>query len=93
MLCGDIPNFLTSTRPAWHALAACRGMDLDAFFPEVGGSSRQARTICGTCPVRPECLNDALADPELRGIWGATTDGERRLMRRGIRTLDNVHSS
>ena len=43
------------------------------------GSTRE---LCDTCPVRRECLEFALADESLTGLWGGTTDMERRLMRR-----------
>jgi WhiB family redox-sensing transcriptional regulator len=40
------------------------------------------RELCATCPVRVECLEYALADESLTGLWGGTTDTERRMIRR-----------
>ena len=53
----------------WRRAAACRGMDPDAFHPVRGASVAQAKTICARCPVRVECLNDALSGPPITGIW------------------------
>jgi WhiB family redox-sensing transcriptional regulator len=67
-------------RPAWHQEAACAGQT-DLFFVK-GTPPTRTRQICGGCPVREECLAYALADPELVGLWGGTTERERRELRR-----------
>lgn len=67
----------------WVSLAACRDADFTLFFPvsdEVDVTA--AKTICTRCPVRPECLDHALNAGE-SGIWGGTTETERRAVRRG----------
>jgi WhiB family redox-sensing transcriptional regulator len=46
----------------------------------------EAKAVCAGCPVRPECLAFAL-QRDLHGIWGATTEDERRLMRRADRRV------
>jgi WhiB family redox-sensing transcriptional regulator len=61
--------------------AACRGEEPAVFFPVRGGTSTKARAICAVCPVREECLEYALADPEITGVWGMTSEGERRKLR------------
>jgi len=61
-----------------HAGAACRGTDLDLFFPERGEAAGPARRICARCPVRQPCLEYALSNPITHGIWGGLTDRERR---------------
>jgi len=72
-------------RPQWHQWAACRGVGADAYVPAVGGHySRHQRELCASCPVRPECLEVALADRELVGLWGGTTPAERKVLRRGV---------
>lgn len=77
---------LHRARPAWWGRAACRGMMHDPaaradFFPERGRSCGRAREICADCPVRRECLDDALAQgPWVAGIRGGFTEGERRRM-------------
>jgi WhiB family redox-sensing transcriptional regulator len=67
--------------------AVCRGAaDPELFFPvsEVGPGTRQvneAKAVCARCPVRPDCLAFAL-EQDLDGVWGGTTEEERRAMRR-----------
>ena len=68
-------------RPAWMKRAQCRGEDPALFFPSLGGNAAKARAICSICPVRPECLAYALADPESAGVWGGITERERRKLR------------
>ena len=66
-------------RPAdWTASALCAQADPDAFFPEMGGSARAAKAVCSRCPVRAECLAEALANREPFGVWGGLTARERR---------------
>lgn len=67
---------------AWADEAVCAQTDPEAFFPEKGGSSRQAKAICRRCEVRRECLSYALEHDIRFGIWGATSERERRTMRR-----------
>jgi WhiB family redox-sensing transcriptional regulator len=52
------------------------------FFPEKGGSSREAKRICSECPVRIECLNYALRRDERYGVWGGMSERERRRLKR-----------
>lgn len=73
-------------QPAWHERALCAQTDPDAFFPENGSSTREAKQICGRCPVRAECLEDALRRDERFGVWGATSETERRSLRRARTT-------
>jgi len=54
----------------------------EAFFPEKGGSTREAKRICSGCEVRAECLEYALANDERFGIWGGLSERERRRVRR-----------
>ena len=71
-------------RPTWHAEAACRGAGTSAFFPTRGvnaATMTRARAVCAGCPVRAECLTHALDNPDAVGVWGATTDRERRPIR------------
>ncbi len=66
----------------WQERALCAQTDPEAFFPEKGGSTREAKKICGGCEVRPECLEYALAHDERFGIWGGLSERERRRLRR-----------
>ena len=68
--------------PDWHDDALCAQTDPEAFFPEKGGSTREAKQICHRCPVRTECLADALASDTRFGVWGGLTERERRVLRR-----------
>lgn len=70
-------------QPEWFAYALCAQADPDAFYPEKGGTTREAKRICQVCPARPECLEYALARNERFGIWGGLSERERRLLRRG----------
>lgn len=67
----------------WMEDAVCATVDGDLWFPAVGQWStvNTAKRICGTCPVRNECLTTALADPSLDGVWGGTTVMERTQLR------------
>jgi WhiB family redox-sensing transcriptional regulator len=66
----------------WAARAACRTTDPDELFVE-GAAQNRAKTICGGCQVRTECLAHALDSRIEHGIWGGMTERERRsLLRR-----------
>ena len=67
---------------AWQGDALCAQTDPEAFFPEKGGSTRDAKKICGSCEVRGECLDYALQNDERFGIWGGLSERERRKLRR-----------
>ncbi|BBZ06739.1 transcriptional regulator WhiB2 [Mycolicibacterium doricum] len=68
----------------WQERALCAQTDPEAFFPEKGGSTREAKRICHGCEVRDECLDYALAHDERFGIWGGLSERERRRLKRGI---------
>ncbi len=68
--------------PEWQERALCAQTDPEAFFPEKGGSTREAKRICAGCEVRAECLDYALAHDERFGIWGGLSERERRRLRR-----------
>ncbi|MFI6655126.1 WhiB family transcriptional regulator [Streptomyces sp. NPDC050523] len=71
----------------WRDRAACRSEDPDLFFP-IGTSgpsllqTEQAKAVCRRCPVREECLRWALDTGECMGVWGGTSEMERRALRR-----------
>lgn len=71
-------------RRDWWRAAACRAADPDIFFPvSAQGPGReeiaQAKAVCAGCPVRRQCLQFALATHQVHGVWGGTTEEERRL--------------
>jgi WhiB family transcriptional regulator, redox-sensing transcriptional regulator len=67
-------------REDWTMRAKCRGME-DALFPEASDQKR-ARLVCSGCPVRFECLAEALDNRIEWGVWGGMTERERRLLLR-----------
>jgi len=69
-------------RPAWMERAACRGLPTDLFFPERGADTRAAKAVCAACPVSDDCYEYAFASHERHGIWGGTSERERRRIRR-----------
>ena len=66
----------------WRLDALCAETDPEAFFPEKGGSTREAKRICGRCEVKVECLEYALGHDERFGIWGGLSERERRKLKR-----------
>ena len=65
----------------WRLDALCAETDPEAFFPEKGGSTREAKRVCTGCSVRAECLEAALTNDERFGIWGGLSERERRRLR------------
>lgn len=83
-------NLSPRSNPDWRQLGRCREVvaapgfnpEHDPFFPERGGSSKAGRAVCAVCPaaVRHRCLLWALEHKERYGVWGGTSERERRLM-------------
>src|SRR5258707_14586237 len=63
----------------WTARAACKGTDPDELFVQ-GAAQNRAKLICRGCPVRTECLADALDNRIEFGVWGGMTERERRAL-------------
>jgi WhiB family redox-sensing transcriptional regulator len=70
------------TERSWQEEARCAQTDPEAFFPEKGGSTREAKRICVGCEVKSECLEYALMHDERFGIWGGLSERERRRLKR-----------
>ena len=74
-------------KTTWRAQARCLGSDPDLFFP-LGGTgeplaqAETAKRICHECEVRNVCLQYALETNQVTGVWGGTTEEERRSLRR-----------
>ena len=68
----------------WQTDALCAQTDPEAFFPEKGGSTRDAKRICTSCEVRAQCLQYALANDERFGIWGGLSERERRKLKKRV---------
>ena len=72
---------------SWWDLAECRRVDPEVFFPVSGiGPARtqltRAKAVCARCGVRQKCLEFALATDEVHGVWGGTSEDERRILLR-----------
>ena len=63
----------------WTAYGACSAASPDDLFVE-GAAQRAAREVCGTCSVRIPCLIDALDNKVAFGVWGGTTERQRRAL-------------
>ena len=72
----------------WASRGACRSSDPDALFVQ-GAAQNRAKTVCMSCPVRTECLADALDNRIEFGVWGGMTERERRAL---LRRRPNVVS-
>lgn len=75
-------NRILAAVPEWHEQANCAGTDGDQFFPEKGGSVREAKRICSRCNVRQQCLEWALANDERFGVYGGLSETERRAIKK-----------
>lgn len=64
----------------WRRKARCRGMDPGFFYPDHGRGDQiaEAKAVCHECPVRSECLEQALELDEQYGIWGGMSVKERK---------------
>lgn len=67
---------------SWQERSLCAQTDPEAFFPEKGGSTREAKKVCVSCEVRSECLEYALGNDERFGIWGGLSERERRKLKK-----------
>jgi WhiB family redox-sensing transcriptional regulator len=67
---------------SWQERALCAQTDPEAFFPEKGGSTKDAKRMCFSCDVRQDCLDFALDTDERFGVWGGLSERERRRLKR-----------
>lgn len=65
----------------WASKAACKQADPDSLFVQ-GAAQNRAKAVCMGCPVRTECLADALDNRVEFGVWGGMTERERRALLR-----------
>lgn len=77
----QVERLLDVDLPEWYEDARCAQTGPAAFFPNKGQSPREAKKVCRACPVREQCLAYALENGERWGVWGGTTDEERRKLR------------
>jgi WhiB family transcriptional regulator, redox-sensing transcriptional regulator len=81
---GELMALTGEDEQEWQERALCAQTDPEAFFPEKGGSTREAKQICNSCEVRAECLEYALGHDERFGIWGGLSERERRRLKRRV---------
>jgi WhiB family redox-sensing transcriptional regulator len=79
----------------WRAFAACASADPELFFPVSASASNlpqvaEAKAVCGSCPVRRQCLAYATQTRQLHGIWGGMTEEERYSLVRAARQSARV---
>lgn len=77
--------FEGATSPAdveWQDSALCAQTDPEAFHPEKGGSTKEAKRVCQACEVKDECLEYALEHNMRFGIWGGLSERERRRLQK-----------
>lgn len=65
----------------WASEGRCRELDPDGFFVQ-GADQQKVKVLCHACPVRAECLADALDNRIEFGVWGGMTERERRRLLR-----------
>lgn len=73
---------LVGALPEFTGPALCAEVDTELFFPEKGGSTRDAKLVCQLCDVRQQCLDFALDTDERHGIYGGLSARERRSLAR-----------
>jgi WhiB family transcriptional regulator, redox-sensing transcriptional regulator len=76
------PDHTPHGQEHWSHHAVCAETDPDVFYPESGEPVTEAKRVCARCPVTTPCLNWALANNERYGVWGGTSERERRRMTR-----------
>jgi WhiB family redox-sensing transcriptional regulator len=84
---GALPS-PSSAALSWQDRALCPQTDPESFFPEKGGSTREAKRVCRSCEVKAECLDYALANDERFGVWGGMSERERRRVARAASAGD-----
>lgn len=95
MITGGLTSIVNTE--SWTDQALCATVDPELWFPEKGALNREAKRICGGCPVAAECLEYALARNERYGIWGGYSELQRRGMRgplpKGIQQKPITHGT
>ena len=94
MIIGQLESRVRLFDPApWRADANCKDVDVNLFFPERGDNGSTvvyAKQVCRGCSVRTECLQFAIDNHEDIGIWGGTSERQRRLIRSGYISVKDI---
>jgi WhiB family transcriptional regulator, redox-sensing transcriptional regulator len=82
----DVRDLPTQVSPPdhWQERAACYGLDPEIFFPTTEEEAGLALSYCGVCRVRELCLTWAVRNGERYGVWGGTTEQQRRRLIRHV---------
>ena len=77
----------------WRQRAACASITVAVMYPAHNDTAgwEHAKSICAACPVAVACLDEALANGETDGCWGGTSEEERQLLRRSLRSAGRVY--
>ncbi len=80
----DLSELLVFEEAPWMDDAKCRDLATDVFFADSDAPKKSAvaKAICSACPVREDCLDYAIRNCELYGIWGGTTASDRKFLRK-----------
>ena len=82
----ELLNLGAQENTDWMRDGLCAQTDPEEFFPGKGSDTRPAKAVCAGCPVLDECRTYALGRPGLSGIWGGTSERERKALRRAADT-------
>ena len=82
----DVKNLPQQVSPPdhWQELSACYGLDPEVFFPTTEEEAGLALSYCSVCQVREVCLAWAVRNGERYGVWGGTTEQQRRRLTRHV---------
>lgn len=78
---------ITDFQGDWRHQAACLDEEPELFFPVGSGGPAKlqvakAKSVCHRCPVASDCLEWAIGTGQDAGVWGGTSEEERRAMKR-----------
>ncbi len=71
----------------WMDGAVCTSTDPEAFFPDKGGTTAPAKSVCASCDVVEQCLAYALANGHTEGVWGGLSPRQRHALQAGKRVV------
>ena len=91
VLAGSRMEVLMDT--SWMAIGKCKEMPPGLFFPSDGVGVDRARRICRTCQVKSDCLEYALVQRIDHGVWGGTSERERKRILKVRRLTQNPSPS
>lgn len=74
----------------WREDGSCAQVDPELFYPEKNVSPKTAKKVCAACPVKDLCLEWALENDERYGVWGGTTENERKQLRKDRKESDAI---